>query len=205
MVISEFEARISKLTNEKILVLACFCGQVTFQNIEIYLDSIKFPRNLPLKKQLEDLWEQIFSQDIQYPYEYEEIKDWLIRLFEELARYPKENGLHEKDATMLREAIFSYASMCSFFCQRGAVAQLLTVMENSISCKVDWFYFEKLRRNVSLSEINKFPLYQHALSDFEWVIDKLEGEPAKWPSLEVMQEIKIYGTYCDTFVIKDLN
>ncbi len=108
---------------------------------------------------------------------------------------------------MAREGIFLFISNSSFFAGQGKVSQLLTVINNCISCKIDFYHRGEQGIKVytdhaeSLPAIYTFPVYGHALVDLEWALTILEKDGNSWVCDDTLEMLRLYAGNCPTFMV----
>ena len=206
--IQNLERRLGRLPKEKLLALSTFCAQAAVKNVDIYQSTIGWKKLLLGESLDEWFWGKLRRRVINFPFDYEEVEESLVALSNEMAVYPKLKKMSPAPASvMARESVFLFIANCSFFAGRGRLGQLLTVVNNCISCKIDYFYGDYLGMGMedsldgSLAEIYSFPIYMHAIADLDWVISLLETDEGEWASEKTLNLLLAYSKNCNTFVV----
>ncbi len=208
--IHALEQRVEQLGPTKLLVFTSFCTQASLANIDHYLEVVQHTERPLLNNWMENwFWKQLERREISFSENIEKLIEDLLALFSDLENFPEEKQISPApSAVMVREAIFLFLKNSEFFAGKCNIVQLLTCVNNCISCKIEYYYDETLgidiRKLVSneLDEVYSFPIYSHAIADLAWVLDLLESDPNEQVSNNVLSAVKLYAKSCDTFVVR---
>jgi hypothetical protein len=202
------EDRVSRLRHDKLLTFSTFCAQAAAKNVEVYFDAAKAGRSDIFDRLNSLFWQKLQAGAVDFPYDYEDLEDELSDLADSLMGYAIENGvLPLPNPVMARESVYLFIVTSSFFAGRGRIAQMLTVINNCISCKIDFYFRGELGIRMyetqaeSLPAIYAFPVYRHALTDLEWVLTVLERDEGAWVSNDTLNMLQLYADNCPTFVV----
>jgi hypothetical protein len=202
------EERVSHLRHDKLLAFSAFCAQAAIRNVEVYLTAAKAGSS-DLNDKLDSwFWQKLRSGLVDFPYSYREVEEEFVERTEEFERYPRDNNISPPPRSeMASESVFLFIVACSFLAGQGKVSQLLTVIDNCISCKIDFYYRGEIGINIyksqtrSLPAIYSFPVYGHALIDLEWALTIIERDEGLWISTDTLGLLRAYADNCLTFVV----
>ena len=203
------EERVSRLGHDKLLAFATFCTRAAARNVDIYLGAAKAVRS-DFNDKIDDwFWQKLWTGAVDFPYDYQVIEEELTDFAESLIGYAIENNvLPVPNPVVARESIYLFVVNSSFFAGQGKISQLLTVINNCVSCEIDYYYRGELGIKIygaqanSLHGIYSFPVYEHALADLNWVLSVLERDENPWVSKDTLEMLRLYADSCHTFVVE---
>lgn len=202
------EARVSRLRQDKLLAFSTFCAQAAIRNIDVYLTAIKAGHSVFDERLDSWFWQKLRAGVVDLPCDYQALETELVDITNNFIGQAQHNNISPiPNPVMARESVFLFIANSSFFAERGRVPQLLTVINNCIDCKIDFFYGAELGikvykpGNASLSAIRSFPVYGHALVDLEWALTILERDENSWVSNETLDTLRVYANNCPTFIV----
>ena len=203
------EERVSRLRHDKLLAFSTFCAQAAARNVDIYLSAAKAGYSDFNDKLDSWFWKKLRQGVIDFPYDYQEVEEELADLADSLMGYAIANNvLPIPNPVVARESIYLFIVNSSFFAGQGKISQLLTVINNCVSCEVDYYYRGELGIKIygeqadSLHGIYSFPVYEHALADLNWVLGVLERDESPWVSKDTLEMLRLYADSCHTFVVE---
>lgn len=207
--LNEFIGEIELLSHQKTLAFSAFCAQISIGNVDVYERAINQEGKLSFNSRM-DLWfwSQLAARKVAFPYDYATVENELLEVILRLEEYPTAFNLNPKpDAILVRESIYLFSSCCKFFSGIGDPEQLVTILDNCMSQKIEAYYYNGLEINSranakGMEVIYEFPVYKHAVADIDWALNFINQEDDDWVSSETLKGLKTYAKDSSTFVTR---